>query len=89
MDLNRWKNFNKSQQLLMIGSEFMRAKTWQYKDREKFISALERALNLIDLTLSDAKWKDNLSMILRLREEITKFYTSARTDDILLLYKVL
>jgi hypothetical protein len=89
MNLNRWKNFTKSQQLLMIGSEFMRAKTWQYNDREKFLSALERALNLIDLTLSDTKWKDNFSMILRLREEITKFYTSARTDDILLLYKVL
>ena len=44
MKLDRWKNFSKRQQLLMIGSEFMRAKAWQSKDKEKFILALERAL---------------------------------------------
>lgn len=89
MDLNRWKNFNKSQQLLMIGSEFMRAKTWQYKDQEKFLSALERALELIDLTLSDHKWENNLRMLLGLREEVANFYTAKRTDDVSLLYNVL
>ena len=89
MDLNRWKNFTKSQQLLMIGSEFMRAKTWQHKDREKFILALERALELIDLTLSDHKWENNLRMLLGLREEVAKFYTAKRRDDVSLLYNVL
>lgn len=87
MELTRWKNFTTHQQLLMIGSEFMRAKTWQGKDQEKFLSALERALELIDLTISDAKWKDNLLMILILREEAAKFYSLKRTDDISSLYK--
>ena len=89
MELERWKKFTKQQQLLTIGSEFMRAKTWQGKDREKFLSALERALELIDLTLSDEKWRSNLPMLLGLRDEVAKFYTSKRTDDILLLYNSL
>ncbi len=86
MEIERWRNFTKSQQFLMIGSELMRAKAWQGKDREKFISALERALDLVGLTLRDNKWQNNFSMILWLREEIAKFYTSKRTDDILSLY---
>jgi len=89
MELSRWEKFNKSQQLLMIGSEFLRAKTWQYNDQEKFSSALERALELIDLTLSDSKWKDNLRILLGLREEVVKFYTAQRTDDVSLLYNAL
>ena len=60
MELNRWKNFEKRQQLLMLGAEFMRAKVWQGKDQENFLSALERALELIDLTLADEKWRANL-----------------------------
>ncbi len=86
MEINRWKNFSKSQQLLTIGSEFMRAKSWQSKDREKFLSALDRAFELIDLILKDPKWSDNFLMILKLREEVAKFYALKRTDDILFLY---
>lgn len=89
MELSRWEKFSKNQQLLMIGSEFLRAKTWQYKDKEKFFSALERALELIDLTLQDFRWKRNLRMILKLRELVGQFYTRQRTDDVLLLYKIL
>lgn len=89
MELSRWEKFSKNQQLLMIGSEFLRAETWQYKDQEKFFSALERALELIDLTLQDSQWRDNLRMILRLREIVGQFYTLQRTDDVSLLYNVL
>ncbi len=89
MELNRWKNFDKRQQILMIGSEFMRAKVWQGKDQHNFLSALERSLELIDLTVSDEKWKNNLSMLLVLREEAAKFYAAKRTDDIFSLYKAL
>lgn len=89
MDSNRWKNFTKKEQLLMIGSELKRAETWQGKDKEKFISALERAFELIDLTLSDNKWKNNFLMMLGLREELAKFYVFKRTDDISILYRAL
>lgn len=89
MDINRWKNFTKRQQLLTIGAEFLRAKVWQGKSQQNFTLALERALELIDLTISDKKWKENILMLLRIREEVAKFYTLQRTDDISLLYNAL
>ncbi len=89
MERKRWENFNKHQQLLIIAAEFMRAKNWQRKDQEKFLLALSRALELIDLTLSDKKWNNNFLMLLRLREEVAKFYILKRTDDISLLSKAL
>ena len=89
MELERWKKFTKQQQLLMIGSEFMRARVWQGRDQEKFLAALEQAFELIDFTLSDEKWENNLLMLLGLRNEVAKFYTLKRTDDISLLYNAL
>jgi hypothetical protein len=89
MELNRWQKFNKREQLLMVGSEFIRAKNWQRKDNEKFVSALWRALELIDLTLSDSKWKNDSRILLGLREEVAKFYSADRTDDVALLYNTL
>ena len=81
MDIVRWKSFTKREQLLTIGAEFMRAQNWQAKDQEKFRLALERALALINLTLSDGKWRDSIKMILVLREEVAKFYISQRKDN--------
>ena len=89
MDIKRWQNFTKRQQILTIKSEFMRAVTWQNNDQEKFLLALERALELIDLTLSDKKWKNNLQMLLVLREEVAKFYTGQRRDSFFLIYNAL
>lgn len=89
MELKRWENFNKRQQLLIIAAEFARAKNWQYGDQEKFLLALERALELIDLTLYDPKWKDDIYILLRLREEVAEFYTLKRTDDISILCNIL
>ena len=89
MESSRWENFTKSQQLLTIGAEFMRAKIWQNKDKEKFLLALERALELVDSTISDPKWQNDLPMIMGLRQEVSKFYADLRSDDILCLYKAL
>ena len=89
MEKERWEKLTKREQLLNVGAEFMRAKTWQGKDKEKFLLALERALELIDLTLSDLKWQDQLLALLRLRDEVAKFYTFQRTDDVSLLYGTL
>lgn len=89
MELSRWQKFQKREQLLMIGSEFLRAKNWQKKDNEKFVLALWRALELIDLTLSDSKWKEDSRILLGLREEVTRFYSADRIDDAALLYNVI
>ena len=55
MTSERWQSFDKSQQLLMIGSELERARVWQGKDEKSFRGALERGLELVDLTLGDPK----------------------------------
>lgn len=89
MEISRWQKFNKREQILMIGSEFLRAKTWQGKDKEKFTSALWRALELIDLTLSDSKWEKDSRVLLGLREEVANFYSAERTDDVSLLYNAI
>ncbi len=85
----RWQSFSKSQQLLMIGSEIIRAKVWQGKDSEKFKFALEQALELLDLSLSDARWKGSFYMLLWLREELAKYYLGQETRDIGILYNAL
>jgi len=89
MDQNRWNDFSKREQLLTIGAEFMRAKVWQQKSRQNFSLALERALELIDLTISDEKWKDNLSMLFVLRGIVAEFYIFKRQEDISFLYNAL
>ncbi len=89
MELKRWENFNKRQQFLIIATEFTRAKNWQDKDQEKFLLAIERALELIDLTFQDPEWKKDFYMLLKLREEVAKFYALKRTDDISILCNIL
>lgn len=73
----------------MIGSEIMRAKTFQKEDRELFTEAIERALPLVDFCLEDPKWREDRYVLLALREELGKFYTGLRTDNIETLYQVL
>lgn len=87
MILERFKTFSKSQQLLMIGSEIMRAKVWQNKNQDNFISVLERGLELIDFSLADPKWKTNLFILLFLRDKISEFYVGLARYNIETLYQ--
>lgn len=89
MNLDRWKTFSKSQQLLMIGSEIIRAKVWQRKDDEKFRNALARGMRLTELCQSDEKWQSTKAMLVGLQEEFQKFFNKSRTDDISILYRAL
>ena len=89
MTVNRWKTFSKSQQLLMIGSEIMRAKVWQNKNEQNFAAALERGRKLVELSLADAQWKDSKPMLVGLEQELKNFAVKTRTDDIGTLYRAL
>ena len=51
-----WQKFSIMEQLGNIGSEVSRANNWQGKNRETFWNAVERALELFDLTLEDPRW---------------------------------
>lgn len=64
----KWFQLSLAEQLASIGSEVSRAKKWQGKDKNIFLAAVERALDLFDLTLSDKRWKGRLGEIARARE---------------------
>lgn len=64
----RWHTFSLAEQMGNIGSEVSRASKAQGKDERRFQSAVDRCLELFDLTLADARWKGRLREIGRARE---------------------
>ena len=64
----RWQKLTLFEQLGNIGSEVNRTRRWQGKDEKLFWSAVERALELFDLTLNDSRWKGRRWEISRARE---------------------
>ncbi len=64
----RWFKLSLAEQLANIGSEVSRAHKWQRKDENIFWGAVERALELFDLTFTDHRWKGRLREIGRVKE---------------------
>ncbi|MBU6500826.1 MAG: hypothetical protein KGJ89_01760 [Patescibacteria group bacterium] len=64
----RWSEFSLKEQLGNIGSEVSRAKNWQGKNEKLFRGAVERALELFDLTLADPRWRGRYREVARARE---------------------
>lgn len=74
MLLENWHKLSLSQQMGNIGSEFHRVVVWHEKgDKDSMKNSAIRVLELIDLSVSDQKWKKRLSEILRLRELICDY----------------
>jgi len=66
---NNWYSKSKEYQVLNIASELMRASSWIEKNRPELVnSCYDRALELIDLTRSDPRWKSGLKELSRCRE---------------------
>ena len=63
-----WFELTLVEQLGNVGSEVSRALRWQDRDEKLFGSAVERALELIDLTLRDSRWRHRLKEVCRVRE---------------------
>src|SRR3989344_7991691 len=64
----RWNQMTLSDQLGNIGSEVSRANLAEGKDKKRFDGAVDRALELFDLTISDPRWRGRLREIGRARE---------------------
>lgn len=64
----RWFEFSLMEQMGNIGSEVSRARRAQKTNPGRFNKAVERALELFDLTLSDSRWYGRLKEIGRARE---------------------
>lgn len=63
-----WQKLSLAEQLGNIGSEISRAMHWQGKDKKLFDAAVDRALELFDLTLDDSRWNSRKQEIARARE---------------------
>ncbi len=57
-----------------IGSEVFRTLKWQKKNPSYSQLALERALELLDLTLTDRKNRERLKEIARVREALIDYF---------------
>lgn len=64
----KWQTLSLIEQLGNVGSEVGRAAKWQSRDKKNYESASKRALELLDLTIQDARWRGRLKEITRSRE---------------------
>jgi hypothetical protein len=64
----RWARLSLAEQLGNVGSEVGRMRRAQGRDERAMAGAFERALELLDLTLADPRWRDRLREIARARE---------------------
>jgi hypothetical protein len=64
----RWHTLSLAEQLGNIGSEVGRRRRAAGRDERQAARAFERALELLDLTLADPRWRGRLREIARARE---------------------
>lgn len=70
-----WNKLSFFEQMANIGSEVERALKWKSKNNREYADlALNRALELIDLTVADEQNKNRLPEILRTRETLADYY---------------
>ena len=70
----KWFELSLCSQMGNIGSEVGRARRWKEKDAKLFESAIFRAIELINLTLSDKRWINRYKEIARAKEVICDAY---------------
>lgn len=70
----RWFELALVEQLGNVGSEVGRMVRWQGKDEQAYANSFERALELIDLTIMDPRWRKRLKEIARAREFLVDAY---------------
>ncbi len=64
----RWGRLSLAEQLGNIGTEVGRMRRWRGVDERLAAGAFDRALELLDLTLADPRWRGRLREIARARE---------------------
>jgi hypothetical protein len=73
----RWWQLSLAEQLGNVGSEISRAAKWSGRNDQLAHGALERALELIDLTLDDPRHRQSparLRELARMREVVVDFF---------------
>ena len=70
----RWFKLSFFEQMANVGGEIGRAIKWREKNKEYSRLAADRALELLDLTVSDAKNRKRLVELFRLREVLADYF---------------
>ena len=63
-----WGRLSLLQQLGNVGGEVSRALRWQNRDPLSFDRSMVRALELLDLSIKDPRWRHRLKELARARE---------------------
>jgi len=71
---DRWRTLSFCEQMANIGSEVSRAISWRPKNEEFSRLAMERALELLDLTLEIAATPARLKELARVRETLVDYF---------------
>ena len=75
MTPEKWQRLSKEEQILNIAAELSRAKFWlKEKNREQVLNCLNRAFELIDLTINASRHQKDLKELLRFRDILAQFY---------------
>ena len=83
VQFERWMQFSPVQQMGNIASEITRARTREEQnDINGRNQALVIALELIDLSLDDARWKNGIKEIARLREVVADWYSDTHVYNV-------
>ena len=83
VDVGRWFTLTLDEQLGNVGSEVGRAAKWlRQGDTTQRDKALDRAFELLDLTIQDPRWRHRLKEMCRARELVADtFYGSREYND--------
>ncbi|OGG40266.1 hypothetical protein A2116_01410 [Candidatus Jorgensenbacteria bacterium GWA1_49_17] len=87
MTIDRWETISKRDQLGHIAAEIFRARN--AKDQSVFRAILERALELVDLTLQDRKRRGDSLTLFYLRDKIAEAYESGKIEEADKIYAVI
>lgn len=72
---SRWQKLSFADQMANIGAEIGRAISWKIKDIKKSEAALQRGIELLDLTIQDPKnRKGRLKELCRLKEFLGDYF---------------
>ena len=76
----RWFDLSFFDQMANVGAEIGRTISWKNRNRPDYSQrAFERALELLDLTISDRKNRSRLRELLRVREALADCYAFDNT----------
>jgi hypothetical protein len=81
LTVERWSEFPHHQQIIMIANELQRGINMiDRNDRPEFGEAMERAFELIDLTVAASVRKSEIRELLRLREVMAQSFIEEKVE---------